>query len=166
MVLCRSTGQLICSTKADQSSHQFFWDTAFQFHSCNSSGMLVPRRSSNFKRAFFDSCHLHIIPHARFFTQNNLISLCIFQMQLSKLCLLMQQGTELHFKSPTAERRHVLCFKFGVGGDRTHAGPLRKSRVCPPEPLGYEGACFVSASRWIINPVINLTSSDDGFPLA
>ena len=28
-------------------------------------------------------------------------------------------GTKLHFKSPTAERRHVLC--FGVGGDRTHA---------------------------------------------
>ncbi len=28
------------------------------------------------------------------------------------------------------ERRHVSC--VGVGGDRTHAGPLRKSRVCPP----------------------------------
>jgi hypothetical protein len=28
-------------------------------------------------------------------------------------------GTKLHFKSPTAERRHVLC--VGVDGDRTHA---------------------------------------------
>ncbi len=27
--------------------------------------------------------------------------------------------TKLHFKSPTAERRHVLC--VGVSGDRTHA---------------------------------------------
>jgi hypothetical protein len=36
------------------------------------------------------------------------------------------KGTKLHFKSPTAERRHVLC--VGVGGDRTHAGPLQKSR--------------------------------------
>jgi hypothetical protein len=41
-----------------------------------------------------------------------------------------KKGTKLHFKSPTAERRHVLC--VGVGGDRTHAGPLQKSRVCPP----------------------------------
>ncbi len=30
-----------------------------------------------------------------------------------------RQGTKLHFKSPTAERRHVLCVR--VGGDRTHA---------------------------------------------
>jgi hypothetical protein len=30
-----------------------------------------------------------------------------------------EKGTKLHFKSPTAERRHVLC--VGVGGDRTHA---------------------------------------------
>ncbi len=29
------------------------------------------------------------------------------------------KGTKLHFISPTAERRHVLC--VGVGGDRTHA---------------------------------------------
>ncbi len=36
-----------------------------------------------------------------------------------------KKGTKLHFKSPTAERRHVLC--VGVGGDRTHAGPLQKS---------------------------------------
>ncbi len=40
------------------------------------------------------------------------------------------KGTKLHFKSPMADRRHVLC--VGVGGDRTHAGPLRKSRACPP----------------------------------
>ncbi len=38
--------------------------------------------------------------------------------------------SKLHFKSPTAERRHVLC--VGVGGDRTHAGPPQWSRVCPP----------------------------------
>jgi hypothetical protein len=38
---------------------------------------------------------------------------------------MQSQGTKLHFKSPTAERRHVLC--VGVGGDRIHAGPLRKS---------------------------------------
>ncbi len=31
----------------------------------------------------------------------------------------VNKGTKLHFKSPTAERRHVLC--VGVGGDRTHA---------------------------------------------
>ncbi len=41
-----------------------------------------------------------------------------------------KKGNKLHFKSPTAERRHVLW--VGVGGDRTHAGPLQKSRVCPP----------------------------------
>jgi hypothetical protein len=29
---------------------------------------------------------------------------------------------ELHFNSPTAERRRVLC--VGVGGDRTHAAHL------------------------------------------
>ncbi len=39
-------------------------------------------------------------------------------------------GTNFHFKSPTAERKHVLC--VGVGGDRTHDGPLRMSKVCPP----------------------------------
>jgi hypothetical protein len=32
---------------------------------------------------------------------------------------ILHKGTKLHFKSPTAERRHVLC--VGVGGDRTHA---------------------------------------------
>ncbi len=32
---------------------------------------------------------------------------------------IIKTGTKLHFKSPTAERRHVLC--VGVGGDRTHA---------------------------------------------
>ncbi len=47
------------------------------------------------------------------------------------------KGTKLHFKSPTAERRNVLC--VGDGGDRTHAGPLQKSRVCPPWPLGHGG---------------------------
>jgi hypothetical protein len=41
-----------------------------------------------------------------------------------------EKGTKLHFKSPTAERRHISF--VGVGGDRTHADPLRKSRVCPP----------------------------------
>jgi hypothetical protein len=30
-----------------------------------------------------------------------------------------KRGTKLHFKSPAAERRHVLC--VGVGGDRTQA---------------------------------------------
>jgi hypothetical protein len=39
------------------------------------------------------------------------------------------KGTKLHFKSPTAERRHVLC--VGVGGDRTHAARPQGSRVCP-----------------------------------
>jgi hypothetical protein len=45
-------------------------------------------------------------------------------------------GTKLHFKSQTAERRRVLC--VGVGGDRTHAGPLQKSRACLSQcpPLG------------------------------
>jgi hypothetical protein len=33
-----------------------------------------------------------------------------------------KKGTKLHFKSPTAESRNVLC--VGVGGDRTHAVPL------------------------------------------
>jgi hypothetical protein len=42
------------------------------------------------------------------------------------------KGTKLHFKSPTAERRHVLY--VGVGGDRTHACPLQKSRVWPGMP--------------------------------
>jgi hypothetical protein len=42
----------------------------------------------------------------------------------------MNQGTKLHFKSPTAERRHVLC--VGVGGDRTHAGPAAR-----PNGAGY-----------------------------
>jgi hypothetical protein len=33
-----------------------------------------------------------------------------------------RKGTKLHFKSPTAGRRHVLCVgHFGVGGDRTDA---------------------------------------------
>jgi hypothetical protein len=40
------------------------------------------------------------------------------------------KGATLHFELPMAERRHVLC--VGVGGDRTHAGPLQKSGVCPP----------------------------------
>jgi transposase InsO family protein len=44
--------------------------------------------------------------------------------------LLDKQGTKLHFKSPTAERRHASC--VGVGRDRTHAGPPQWSRVCPP----------------------------------
>ncbi len=47
------------------------------------------------------------------------------------------KGTKLHSKSPTAERRHVLC--VGVGGDRTHAIPLQKSRVC----LGYGGRMYL-----------------------
>ena len=38
----------------------------------------------------------------------------------SYICIILKnKGTKLHFKSPTAERRHVLC--VGVGGDRTHA---------------------------------------------
>ncbi len=32
---------------------------------------------------------------------------------------LYRKGTKLHFKSPMAERRHVVC--VGVGVDRTHA---------------------------------------------
>ncbi len=55
------------------------------------------------------------------------------------------KGTKLHFKSPTAERRHVLC--VGVGRDRTHTCPLQKSRVCPPEPFGYrelKKCCFIA----------------------
>jgi hypothetical protein len=38
---------------------------------------------------------------------------------LLTFALAIQKGTKLHFKLPTAERRHVLC--VGVGGDRTHA---------------------------------------------
>jgi hypothetical protein len=45
-------------------------------------------------------------------------------------CLL--QRTRLHFKWPTAERRHVLCFV--VGGDRTHAAR--------PEGAGYASLCY------------------------
>ncbi len=41
-----------------------------------------------------------------------------------------QKGTKLHFKSPTAERRHAFC--VGVGRDRTHAGRPQWSRVCLP----------------------------------
>ncbi len=46
---------------------------------------------------------------------------------------LEQKGTKLHFKSPTAERRHVLC--VGVGGDRTHAARPQRSRACPLEQI-------------------------------
>ncbi len=42
----------------------------------------------------------------------------------------VKKGTKFHFKSPTAETRHILC--VGVGGDRTHAGPPKWSRVFPP----------------------------------
>jgi hypothetical protein len=35
------------------------------------------------------------------------------------MCVYCKKGTKLHFKSPTAERRHVLC--VGVGRDQTHA---------------------------------------------
>ena len=35
------------------------------------------------------------------------------------------KGTKLHFKSPTAERRHVLC--VGVGRDRTRAARSRRA---------------------------------------
>jgi hypothetical protein len=43
--------------------------------------------------------------------------LCLSRMDSTGSTL--YKGTKLHFKSPTAERRHVLC--VGVGGDRTHA---------------------------------------------
>ncbi len=36
------------------------------------------------------------------------------------------KGTKLHFKSQTAERRHVLC--VGIGGDRIHASRSRGAR--------------------------------------
>ncbi len=49
-----------------------------------------------------------------------------------------RKGTALHFKSPMAERRHVLCVR--VGGDQTHAAPLRKSEVYARlNQLGYGG---------------------------
>jgi hypothetical protein len=45
------------------------------------------------------------------------------------------QGTKLHFKLLTAERRHVLC--VGVGGDRTHAVRPVGARHTPlPTRLG------------------------------
>ncbi len=64
------------------------------------------------------------------------------------------KGTKLHYKSPTAEWRYVLC--VGVGGDRTHAARPQGSRVCPPWPLGHgltlqyqRRCCFTSNSRCI-----------------
>ncbi len=53
---------------------------------------------------------------------------CTQMYQYIPVCT--SKGTKLHFKSPTADRRHVLC--VGVGGDRTDAGPPQWSRVCPP----------------------------------
>ena len=41
-----------------------------------------------------------------------------------------KEKNELHFKLPTAKRRHVQC--AGVGRDRTHAARPQGSRVCPP----------------------------------
>ncbi len=43
----------------------------------------------------------------------------VFWGHWSSCGLMGKKGTKLHFKSPMAERRHVLC--VGVGGDRTHA---------------------------------------------
>ena len=56
----------------------------FSIHSWNSSGLLAPHCSSNSRRALSDSCHLHVIPHIRLFTQGYFFSLFIFQMQLSQ----------------------------------------------------------------------------------
>ena len=39
------------------------------------------------------------------------------------------KATKLHFKSPKAERRHVLC--VGVGGDQTHV--LVNQNICHSE---------------------------------
>jgi hypothetical protein len=46
------------------------------------------------------------------------------------------QGTKLHFKSPTAERRHVLW-----RGSNPHR-PLRRNRVSPPSPTRL-GMCYI-----------------------
>jgi hypothetical protein len=54
--------------------------------------------------------------------------------------VIIDKGTKVHFKSPTADRRHVLC--VGVGRDRTHSARFQRSRVCPPWPLGHSGHAF------------------------
>ena len=42
---------------------------SYSIHSWNSNGMLAPHCSSNSRCALSDSCHLHVIPHIRFYTQ-------------------------------------------------------------------------------------------------
>jgi hypothetical protein len=52
------------------------------------------------------------------------------------------KGTKFHFKSPTAERRHVLC--IGVGGDRTHSAR--------PKGAGCFRLCLFNIYKIIICP--------------
>jgi hypothetical protein len=51
--------------------------------------------------------------------------------------------TKLHYKSPTAEWRHVLC--VGVGGDRTHAARPQGSSVCPAK-IRWKGLQYIFIS--------------------
>ena len=52
------------------------------------------------------------------------------ESSLTITALCGKRGTKLHFKSPMAERRHVLCVR--VGGDRTDSNPCRTT----PEKQG------------------------------
>jgi hypothetical protein len=73
------------------------------------------------------------------------------EMHLGSLSMFItckKKGTKLHFKSPTAERRQVLC--VGVGEDRTHAsrpGGAGYARLSPTR-LGrtllhaFNSSCF------------------------
>jgi hypothetical protein len=56
----------------------------------------------------------------------------------------IKKRTKLHFKSPTAGRRHALCVGVGAAiwwwGLNPRCRPPRRSRVCPPLPTRLGGA--------------------------
>ena len=54
--------------------------------------MLARYRFSNSRCALSDSCHLHLLPHVRFFTRDWFFPVYIFQMQLHEMCALMQHA--------------------------------------------------------------------------
>ena len=56
--------------------------------------------------------------------------------------MISKKGTKLHFKSPTAERRHVLC--VGVGGDRTHASRPGGAGYARLSPTRLGGTWYIS----------------------
>ncbi len=66
----------------------------------------------------------------------NNVSICAQKVVAlsAEVSALRKKGTKLHFKSPTAERRHVLC--VGVGGDRTHASRPEEQGMCTFRQLG------------------------------